>query len=276
MLRPIVPANIKIHSFDFKKMEEIPEEIFEQIKAGFASQKTDKPLISVNIIAWNEEQNILRNLSSLSAMKSAHPIEYVYVDNNSKDKTSEIMRKCGITPVSELKQGYGFARQAAMENSHGKYILTGDADTIYPPTWIDTMLNPILAGKGFACYGTYSFIPNKGESRLRFAFYEFFRDMVHSVRTINRPELAVGGVNFCFPREAALQIGFIKDDSRMEDGKMAFALSKKGKLKRVTSLKAMAWTVTRSVDQSGSMINAMFSRFLKELRRTKLYFFKKK
>jgi glycosyltransferase involved in cell wall biosynthesis len=276
MLRPIVPANIKIHGFEYKNPEEIPEEVFDRIRAGFTAQRTDKPLISVNIIAWNEESTILRNLSSLSVMKTSFPVEYIYVDNNSKDKTSEIIRKCGIEPVSEIKQGYGFARQAALENSTGKYIITGDADTIYPPTWIDTMLKPILDGKGFATYGTYSFVPNKGDSRLRFAFYELFRDIVHSLRTINRPELAVGGVNFCFPREEALKIGFIKSNSRMEDGQMAFALSKIGKLKRVTRLKAMAWTVTRSVERSGSFFNAITSRIIKELKRFRIYFNKNK
>jgi len=272
MFRPIVPANVKKHRFDFKKMEEIPEEIFERIRAGFAALKTDQPLISVNIIAWNEEQNILRNLSSLSAMKSKYPIEFVYVDNNSKDNTSEIIRRCGITPVFETKQGYGFARQAALENSHGKYIITGDADTIYPPTWIDTMLTPVLEGKGFATYGTYSFIPEKGKSRLRFAFYELFRDIIHGARSRKRPELVVGGVNFCFLREAALKIGFIKSDSRMEDGQMAWALSKNGNLKRITGLKAMAWTVTRSVDKSGSFFQAITSRIVKELKRISIYF----
>jgi glycosyltransferase involved in cell wall biosynthesis len=276
MLRPVVPANIKIHSFEYKNLEEIPEDVFDRISSGFAAQRTEKPLISVNIIAWNEESNILRNLSSLSAMKTSFPVEYIYVDNNSKDKTSEIIRKCGITPVFEIKQGYGFARQAALEKSTGKFIITGDADTIYPPTWIDTMLKPILAEKGFATYGTYSFIPNKGDSRIRFAFYEFFRDIVHSLRTINRPELAVGGVNFCFPREEALKIGFIKSNSRMEDGQMAFALSKIGKLKRVTRLKAMAWTVTRSVERSGSFFNAITSRIIKELKRFRIYFNKNK
>lgn len=276
MFRPFVPANVKIHTFEYQKMEEIPLEVFDRIRAGFAAQQNDKPLISVNIIAWNEESNILRNLSSLSAIRSLYPVEFIFVDNNSKDKTSEIIRKCGITPVFESKQGYGFARQAAMENSHGKYIITGDADTIYPSAWIDAMLNPILSGKGFATYGTYSFITKKSESRLKYAFYEFFRDMVHALRTINRPELAVGGVNFCFPREEALKIGFIKSDSRMEDGKMAFAISNLGKLKRITGIKARAWTITRSVDQSGSLLVAMLSRIPKQLKWFKLYFFKKK
>lgn len=275
MFRPTIPANIKIHRFDYKRLEEIPDEVFEHIKAGFDAQKTDYPLISVNIIAWNEEENILRNLSSLSAMKSKFPVEYVYVDNNSTDRTSEIIRRCGITPVFELQQGYGFARQAAVQNSHGKYILTGDADTIYPPTWVDTMLNPLLKGKGIATYGTYSFVPDNGQSRLRFACYEFFRDMIHAARTINHPYLAVGGVNFCFPREEALKIGFIRDNTRMEDGKMAFELRKIGPLKRVTKSKAAAWTVTRSVDQSGSFLTAITSRLIKEIKRIDIYFHKK-
>jgi glycosyltransferase involved in cell wall biosynthesis len=274
MFRPTVPANIRIHQIDHEQPEDIPEGIFERIRAGFAAQKSDTPLVSVNIIAWNEESNILRNLSSLSAMKSDYAVEYVYVDNNSKDKTSEIIRRCGITPVFELKQGYGFARQAALENSHGTYILTGDSDTIYPPTWVDSMLKPILAGKSIACSGTYSFIPGIGQSRLRYAFYEFFRDIIHSLRTINRPYLAVGGVNFCFPRKEALKIGFIKNNSRSEDGSMALALLKTGRIKRVTQLKAAAWTITRSVENSGSFFNAIKTRLVKEYKRVSIYFYK--
>ena len=274
MFRPTVPANIRMHQYDHDKLEDIPEGIFESIRAGFASQKSDAPLVSVNIIAWNEELNILRNLSSLSTMRSTYAVEYIYVDNNSKDKTSEIIRRCGITPVFEIKQGYGFARQAAIENSHGAYILTGDSDTIYPPTWVDTMLKPILSGKSVASSGTYSFLPGKGQSRLRYAFYEFFRDIIHALRTINRPYLAVGGVNFCFPREEALKIGFIKSNSRSEDGSMALAILKTGKIKRVTQLKAAAWTITRSVENSGTFFNAIKLRINKEFKRISIYFSK--
>ena len=275
MFHPIVPSNIRIHWSDYQKLEDIPEEVFERVRNGFASLRTDAPLVSVNIIAWNEEANILRNLSSLSAMKSSYPVEFIFVDNNSKDKTSEVIRRCGITPIFEGKQGYGFARQTALEHSKGKYILTGDADTIYPPTWVDSMVKPILAGKGFASYGTYSFIPDKGKIRIRYAFYEFFRNLVHALRNIKHPELVVVGMNFCFPTEEALKIGFIKSDSRMEDGQMAMALMKKGKLKRVTQLKSRAWTGTRTVEKSGTLINAVASRAVKEFNRISIYFHKK-
>ncbi len=275
MFRPIIPANIRVHAHNFEKYEKVPGEVFRKIRDGFASRVADKPLVSVNIIAWNEESNILRNLSSLSAITSKYPVEFIYVDNNSTDRTSEMISKCGITPVKETRQGYGFARQAALENSKGTYILTGDADTIYPPTWVDTMLKPLIEGKGIATFGTYSFLPGKDQSRLRFAFYEFFRDIIHALRSRKHPELVTGGVNFCFPREEALRIGFIKSDSRMEDGQMAMALMKKGKLIRVIRMKALAWTVTRSVDKSGSFFSAIISRIIKEFGRMRVYFSKK-
>jgi len=180
-----------------------------------------------------------------------------------------------LTPISETKQGYGFARQAALENSRGKYILTGDADTSYPPTWVDSMVKPLLSGKYLGSFGTYSFIPNNGQSRLKYAFYEFFRDIVHGFRAINHPELVVAGMNFCFPTEDALKIGFIKNDSRMEDGQMALALLKNGKLKRVTQLDSMAWTGTRTVEKSGSIFSAISSRLLKEIKRISIYFHSK-
>ena len=274
MFRPVVPSDIRLHQISYAKPEDIPEEVFAAIRAGFETQATEQPLVSVNIIAWNEEENILRNLSSLSAIRSSVPVEYVYVDNNSHDSTSELIRRCGLNPVHEKKQGYGFARQAAMENSHGRYILTGDADTIYPPNWIDTMLKPLLSGKYIASSGTYSFIPGPGESRIRYAFYEFFRDIIHALRRLNRPYLVVGGVNFFFPREEGLKNGFIKSNSRSEDGSMALALLKTGKIRRVTSPKAAAWTVTRSIDRTGNFFQAISTRLAKEIKRIRIYFSK--
>ncbi len=71
-------------------------------------------------------------------------------------------------------------------------------------------------------------------------------------------------------------IGFIKYYSRMEDGKMALALLRIGKLERITSFNSIAWTGTRTLEQSGPFLNALFSRILKDLKRFSLFFEKKK
>ncbi len=273
MFQLLVPEAIRKHWFENQHCDDISDLVFEKIREGFSSQKTDNPLISVNIIAWNEESSILRNLSSLSSMKSSYPVEYIFVDNNSDDRTTEIIRKCGIEPLHEKIRSFGLARQCAMENSRGKFILTGDADTAYPDTWVDAMVKPLMKGEGLvATYGTYSFVPSAGKSRLILAIYEFFRDIIQALRSINHPELVVVGMNFCFIREEAMKFGFIRNNSRMEDGQMAYNLMKSGKIKRVTSLVSRAWTGTRTVEKSGSLFSAVYVRVLKELKRIGIYF----
>jgi glycosyltransferase involved in cell wall biosynthesis len=256
--------------------EDVPEEIFGQIKNRIKYIISGNPLVSINIIARNEEDNILRTLSSLSAIQSVYPLEIIVVDNDSDDDTALIIRRCGLEPVLEKQHGYGFARQAALENSKGLYILTGDADTVYPPRWVDTMVTPLVRQEAIATYGTYAFIPPPGKKRFPYALYEGLRKPVHFARSINRPSLTVGGVNFCFPREAALEIGFARDGQRSEDGRMAAELAGRGKLRRITKRDAVAWTVSRSVDKDTGLINALLARVKKEMKRIHEYFYKKR
>jgi glycosyltransferase involved in cell wall biosynthesis len=255
--------------------EDVPEEIFGQINDRFKNIISVNPLVSINIIARNEEDNILRTLSSLSAVQSEYPLEIIVVDNDSDDDTALIIRRCGLEPVFEQQHGYGFARRAALENSKGRYILTGDADTVYPPRWVDTMVTPLVRQEAIATYGTYSFIPPPGKKRFPYAMYETLRKPVHFARSINRPALTVGGVNFCFPRQEAMEIGFARDNHRSEDGRMAAGLARKGKLKRITKRDAVAWTVSRSVDKDTGLISALLARVKKEMKRIHEYFYRK-
>ncbi len=270
----IVPENVKKHNYNFDNSEAIPEKLFYKIKNQFQNLVSEQPLISINIIARNEEKNILHTLSSLSEIKSKYPIEVVVVDNDSDDKTAEIVQKCGIEPIHEKQHGYGFARQAALKNSKGKYIITGDSDSIYLPGWVDSMIKPLIEQKAIASFGSYAYIPPENKQRLSFSFYEFLRHTANVFKRINRPELTVGGINFCFPREEALEIGFAKDDHRSEDGRMALALSQKGKLKYVSKKASIAWTDARSLNNS-NLLKTIGARLRKEFKRLHLYFYKK-
>ncbi len=270
-----IPTYIKKHNYQ-GPVKEVPGQVFRQIKDRLEKIISAQPLVSINIIARNEENNILRTLSSLSDLRTAYPFEIIVVDNDSDDNTATVIRKCGLKPVLEKQHGYGFARQAAVKNSNGQYILTGDADTIYPPRWIDAMVTPLIRQKALATYGTYAFIPPPGKKRFPYALYEGLRKPVHFARSINRPTLTVGGVNFCFPREAALDIGFAKDGQRSEDGRMAAGLAQKGKLKRITKKDTVAWTISRSVDKDAGLIFALLVRAKKEIKRIHEYFYKNK
>src|SRR5579885_325538 len=97
------------------------------------------PLVSVVIPAWNEEEGILHTLISLANTTAQIPVELLVVDNNSTDGTAALLKELGIKTLLETKQGVGHARTAGLHHAKGKYILTGDSDTLYPPGWITSM-----------------------------------------------------------------------------------------------------------------------------------------
>jgi glycosyltransferase involved in cell wall biosynthesis len=268
-----VPEWVQRHLVEYDSVDDIPDEVFARIRKGFdrINSQTAEPYLTVGMIAWNEEKNILANLSSLSELQCSRPFEVLVVNNNSTDRTQEILDRCGVKSVMEKQQGYGFARQAGINVARGKYFLTGDADSIYPPGWPDEMLKAAEQEGVVGAYGMCSFLPNENRSRLSFAFYELLKDTIVKARAVNRPELNVMGMTFCFETRLAKEIGFPTDNRRGEDGRMAWAMKKHGKLVLVKSKKSRVWTITRTIDYDGSMLNAIAVRAKKEIMRFKEY-----
>lgn len=87
--------------------------------------------ISVIIPAFNEENFLPKCLESLKK-QDFKDFEIIVVDNNSKDKTSEISKKFGVKILKEKNQGAAFAREAGFLKARGKIIATTDANTILP------------------------------------------------------------------------------------------------------------------------------------------------
>lgn len=268
-----VPNWVQESLFSYTSVDEIPEHVFNEIKSGFDKINAQKkePLLTIAMIAWNEEKNILSNLSTLSKLKCDYPFEVLVVNNNSTDRTQEILDRCGVRSVMETQQGYGFARQAGINAARGKYFLTGDADSLYPPTWPNEMMKYIQKEGVIGAYGMCSFLPNEKRSRVKFAFYEILKDTIVKMRSVNRPELSVMGMTFIFHTELAKSIGFPTDNRRGEDGRMAWAMKKHGRLVLVKSKASRVWTITRTIDYDGSLLNAIFVRAWKEIRRIKEY-----
>ena len=267
-----LPSEIKKHYFDYQSIEEIPHEVFERIKKGFSKQHSAQPLITVVVIAYNEEKNILKSLSSLSCLVSKYPFEVIVSNNNSKDRTQEILDRCGVQSVFEPKQGVGFARDAGLQIARGKYQLCADADTIYPSTWIDEMVEPLIKEKAVVVYGRVSFLPDGNKNRFTLAIYEVFKDIVIGLRAVKRPELVAGGASLGFITAQAKQIGWRTDVARGEDGQMVLALKKFGSIKMIKSKKSRIWTTARILDRDGSFLIMVSKRVWKELKRLHFYF----
>lgn len=98
-------------------------------------------MISVIIPAYNEELAVRPCLESLVAQVTKQPFEVVFVDNNSTDKTvqvvSEYANKLNLKIVHEKTQGRGAARATGFDNATGNILFSSDADTIFFPEWIE-------------------------------------------------------------------------------------------------------------------------------------------
>lgn len=99
--------------------------------------KSSVPQISVVVPAYNEEGFLGKCLESLvnQALDKKH-YEVIVVDNASSDRTSEIAKKYPFKLIYEPKRSVVIARQAGVDKSKGKIIVSADADTVYPSNWL--------------------------------------------------------------------------------------------------------------------------------------------
>lgn len=262
------PRWIEAFNFDYKTFEEIPSEAFAKINQDLGRvQNMDHPLVSIVIAAWNEEVNILRSIASLSRMETKIPFEIIVVNNNSTDKTQETLNRLHVRSFFQPIQGAGPARQTGQENAKGKYILTADADCLYPSCWVDEMTK-VLQEPGVVCvYGRYSFISEPGLPRWKFAILESMKDVIAEFRHINRPYFNTYGISMGYVKEYGLEIGFIKINRRGEDGQLCLDLMKYGKVKQVRTGRARVWTGPRTLQRSGNLSEVIKERVIKELKR---------
>lgn len=213
-----------------KSLDEIPDSVLDEIKENLARKQSLEPLISVVVIAYNEEKRLAACLWSLSDMQTHYPIEILGVNNNSKDRTEEVYQRLGLPYYNETKQSPGFARQCGLEHAKGKYHFCIDADTFYPPRYVDLMMTK-LSKPDVSCVSAFwSFYPDESHSRFGLLLFELIRDIFLFVQHFKRPELCVRGMVFAFNAEYARQVKIRTDIRRGEDGSLALSLKPFGRI----------------------------------------------
>jgi glycosyltransferase involved in cell wall biosynthesis len=104
-------------------------------------------LVSFVVPAYNEEALIERCLDSiLREIDDSYPAsaEIIIVDNNSTDRTVELVQKFlshRVRLIHEPKQGLVQARKAGYLAAKGKYVANVDADIVMPLGWINSALH---------------------------------------------------------------------------------------------------------------------------------------
>ena len=242
-----------------KPFSEVPKDIIEGTHERLARLQSSEPLVSVVIIAYNEEKRLPACLWSLSELKATYPIEILGVNNNSRDQTERVYQAFGIPYFNEPKQSPGYARQCGLEHARGKYHFFIDADTLYPSCYIDKMMKKLLQ-PGVSCVGTFwSYYPDKKHSPFGLFMFELIRDIFLWVQHFKRPELNVRGMTFAFNADYARQCTIRTDIRRGEDGSLALELKKYGGIAFLYNRKARPVTGYGTLNE-GSLLQSLINR----------------
>jgi glycosyltransferase involved in cell wall biosynthesis len=84
--------------------------------------------LSIVIITFNEEKNIVRTLASVQPLVADGKGEIIVVDSGSTDRTAEISRSFGAKVFVEEWKGFAAQKNSAINKATGDWILSLDAD----------------------------------------------------------------------------------------------------------------------------------------------------
>lgn len=108
-----------------------------------------KPLLSIIIPAYNEEERLPRALETISAFlaKQSYQAEILVVENGSRDRTLEIAREYeaqigNLRVFHENARGKGLAVKRGMLEAHGEYRFICDTDLSMPIEEVNRFIPP--------------------------------------------------------------------------------------------------------------------------------------
>ncbi len=109
------------------------------------------PKVSVTIPVYNGQRTLRHCLSSV-LNQTYKNYEVIVVDNNSTDKTKEIIKEFQekskkIKYFFEPKRGRGHARNRYVIEAKGSIIAMTDSDCIVSEDWIEKLTEPIISGE---------------------------------------------------------------------------------------------------------------------------------
>lgn len=114
------------------------------------------PSVSVIVPAHNEAERLRGTLTSLAQLTYAGPLEIVVIDDRSTDKTARIaqdfvaadprFRLIQVTEPSRRMAPKVHASWHGIEHSTGEIIIATDADCVYHPNWVQTLVRHFTEG----------------------------------------------------------------------------------------------------------------------------------
>ena len=171
--------------------------------------------VSVIIPVYNGESCIIRLLDALND-QTANPVtvEYIVVDNNSSDRTAEVVKRYAQTSKINIQcidengaQSSYAARNNGIKTAIGNILAFTDADCVPAPDWIETLVAGFTDPKIGAIAG--AILPLRGNSLLeQFAAKSGIMSQDHAIYHPHKPFGQTA--NIAFKRDVFRKCGLFR------------------------------------------------------------------
>lgn len=171
----------------------------------------------VQIPCYNEEKTLPLVLKSIpKKIDGIDEIETLVIDDGSKDKTSQVAKKYGVTHIIRHRTNKGLARSFANGIHYAlrqgaDIIVNTDADNQYPQKDIPRLIKPILNNEAEIVIADRQIPKIKHFSRLKKFFQRIGTRAVRNLSGASVPD-AVSGFR-AYSRHAVLQLNIVTDFS---------------------------------------------------------------
>jgi hypothetical protein len=144
----------------------------------------NKPTVSIVIVTWNSEKDIITCLSGVLAQKYSNIIDVIVVDNNSSDKTVDLIKK-NFPTVKLIENttnryfagGHNDGIKYTIKSMDPDYIAILNPDTKVENDWIESMMNVALGDDKIGIVGPKILFwnnPNEGQINSAGLVYDGF------------------------------------------------------------------------------------------------------
>lgn len=160
----------------------------------------DSLRFSIVVPAYNEAAYLGATLTSLREQDFAGFYEIIVVDNHSTDDTAAVAAGYGVRVLSEPERGVCAARQRGSVAARGEIIVSTDADTVHPPSWLRTIDDTFRRSVGIvAVAGPCRYLGSRWWTR---AWPGLLFGLVAGLFAATGLVLYVSATNFAMRREA--------------------------------------------------------------------------
>jgi glycosyltransferase involved in cell wall biosynthesis len=188
-----------------------------------------RPIISVIVPAYNEENYISKCLSALGQQVSAPPYEVIVINNCSTDGTVQVAKQFNVRIVDEECKGIVHAKQRGFDEARGDIVAVIDSDSIPPPDWVSQIHYSLSDQKYIAVTGPYVI---KDGPKFHVIYVKVCMWFVKTVYKLTHRLVYAAGGNVAFRKNLFKSLGGY--DTRINWGEDEFGLlaklNKNGKI----------------------------------------------